>query len=132
MKKFKIGIATFIAATVAVFAACDLVSWNDKWEYISSGTNPGVWTSISTNYLGQVRIQAGYTGSTDKVLLCQFKVKNCLGVWEVWDDYTVTNRSWAVDSGWWNKDYVEDYHGIYVKCRIQNSITGSANYEYAH
>lgn len=131
MRKIKIGITAFIAATVAVFAACDLVTWNDPHTYISSGSNPGIWTSISTNYLGQVRVQAGYTGSEEKVLLCKFKVKNCFGLWDVWDDYTVTNRSWTVDSGWWWPNDVEE-QGISSYCRIQNSITGTANYEYKH
>lgn len=132
MIKLKVGIAGFVIGTVALFAACS-VDWNSKTEFINSGgAGLGLYTSIGTNYLGQVKVVAGYTSTTPRNLYCTLSEKSCYGVWSLTSSYTKTNvTSWAVDSGWVDAVDTES-NGIKATCRIVNAQQASTTYEYSH
>ncbi len=126
--KRKFTFTLFVASVVAAMACS--YNWNQKTEYINSnGASLGLYTSISTNYEGDIRVIAGYTSDVERVLVCKHSTKSCYGNWFTLSEFTVTNRSYAVDSGWVNP-VGADAQGISSSIRIQNAQSAIASYEW--
>lgn len=126
--KNKFTFIVFLASIVAAMACS--YDWNQKTEFINSnGANLGLYTSIGTNYEGKIRVIAGYTSDVERVLVCTHSTKSCYGNWFILSQFNVTNRSYAVDSGWVNP-IGANAQGIKSSIRIQNAQQANASYEW--